>query len=297
MRLVSYAVSAGDTAGDADWRAGVLVGDRVVDAAAAGRQLADGAPLHSVRQVLRLGNRLGELGRAAAAADEAVGMLGEVRLAPPVPDPDKILCIGLNYRAHAAEAHMEAPVAPTAFAKFRNSLVGDGAAIVVPPAAHDIDYEGEMAVVIGRRCRRVDAADAMAAVAGVMPFNDVSARDLQMQTPQWTAGKAVDTFAPCGPALVLLDEIDDVQDLRISTRLNDDVVQDAQTSQMIFSVAEIIAFLSAVMTLEPGDIIATGTPEGVGFSRTPPLLMQPGDRVTVEIEGVGTLRNVVAREA
>jgi 2-keto-4-pentenoate hydratase/2-oxohepta-3-ene-1,7-dioic acid hydratase in catechol pathway len=130
-----------------------------------------------------------------------------------------------------------------------------------------------------------------------MALNDVSARDLQMQTPQWTAGKAVDTFSPCGPALVLLDEVDDLQDLRLTTRVNGQMVQDARTSQMIFGVAEIIAFLSSVMTLEPGDIIATGTPDGVGYTRDPPLFLQPGDRVVVDVEGVGTLHNVVEREA
>ncbi len=291
MRLVSYADAAGDL------RAGVVVGDRVVDAAGAGEALANGAgPLDSVRRVLGLGDRLGELARAALHADETVGALSDLRLGPPVPDPDKILCIGLNYRAHADETRIDAPAVPTAFAKFRNSLVGDGAAIVVPRATREVDYEGELAVVIGRRCRRVRPGDALAAVAGVMALNDVSARDLQMQTPQWTAGKAVDTFSPCGPALVLLDEVSDLQDLRLTTRLNGAVVQDARTSQMIFSVAEIIAFLSSVMTLEPGDIIATGTPEGVGFTRDPPLFLQPGDSVEVSVEGVGTLRNVVEAE-
>jgi acylpyruvate hydrolase len=293
MRLVSYASGA-----PGEWRAGVVVGDHVVDAERAGVALANGAgPLDTVRRVLGLGDRLGELASAAAASDEAVGALSDLRLGPPVPDPDKILCIGLNYRAHADETQIDAPAVPTAFAKFRNSLVGDGAAIVIPPAAHEVDYEGELAVVIGRRCRRVRPGEALAAVAGVMALNDVSARDLQMQTPQWTAGKAVDTFSPCGPALVLLDEVDDLQDLRLTTRVNGQVVQDARTSQMIFGVAEIIAFLSSVMTLEPGDVIATGTPDGVGYTRDPPLFLQPGDRVVVDVEGVGTLHNVVEREA
>jgi 2-keto-4-pentenoate hydratase/2-oxohepta-3-ene-1,7-dioic acid hydratase in catechol pathway len=292
MRLVSYGMGAGD--GDPRWRAGVVVDGRVVDAAraASAAGLGNGAPLDSVRRVLALGD---DLPRLAAAAADAEGV-GDVTLGPPVPDPDKILCIGLNYRAHAVETSLEAPPAPTAFAKFRNSLVGDGAPIVVPAATNEVDYEGELAVVIGRRCRRAGVGEALAAVAGVMPLNDVTARDLQFQTPQWTAGKAVDTFSPCGPELVLMDEVADLQDLRVTTRVNGTTLQDASTSQMIFSVAEIIAFLSASMTLEPGDIIATGTPEGVGFTREPPLFLQPGDEVEVEVGGVGTLRNVVERE-
>jgi acylpyruvate hydrolase len=222
---------------------------------------------------------------------------GAVRLGPPVPDPQKIVCLGLNYSDHAAEAGIEPPSAPMFFAKFPNSLVGPADDIVPPATTQAVDYEAELAVVIGRRGRNIDAADALDHVAGVMAFNDVSARDLQMANNLWTGGKAIDTFGPCGPALVTLDAVGDLQDLGVRTRVNGETVQDGSTSQMIFGVAETIAFLSQIMTLEPGDIIATGTPSGVGGSRTPPLFLQAGDVVEVEIDGVGTLRNPVAPAA
>jgi len=293
VRLVSYA-----TPGEDDWRAGVVRGGDVIDAERAGAALAhDGFDFTTVRGVLALGDRVGELAEAATDA-VPVGAATSLVLGPPVPDPEKILCIGLNYTAHAEETKLDAPAVPTVFAKFRNSLVGSGAAIMVPPvAAAELDFEGELAIVIGRRCSRVARADALKAVAGVMPLNDVSARDLQMQTPQWTAGKAVDTFAPCGPELVLLDEIDDVQGLRLETRVNGETVQSATTAQMIFDVGQVVSFLSSFMTLEVGDIIATGTPAGVGFTRTPPWFLRAGDEVEVEIEGVGLLRNAVEHEA
>jgi 2-keto-4-pentenoate hydratase/2-oxohepta-3-ene-1,7-dioic acid hydratase in catechol pathway len=233
---------------------------------------------------------------AAGASGEGIA-LDEVKLLPPVPDPDKILCIGLNYRDHAEETGMPAPPAPIVFAKFRNSLVGAGDPIVLPEASEAVDYEAELAVVIGQRCRSVDVADALDYVAGVMAFNDVSARDLQMQTGQWTMGKAIDTFAPCGPSLVFMDEIEDLQDLRVEARVNGETVQSGTTASMIFTVAEIIAFISRVMTLEPGDIIATGTPAGVGFARTPPLFIKPDDVVEIEIENVGLLANPVVEHA
>jgi 2-keto-4-pentenoate hydratase/2-oxohepta-3-ene-1,7-dioic acid hydratase in catechol pathway len=286
MRLVSYRRPGEDA-----WRAGVVRGDEIVDAA----QAMGEEGLSTVRGVLGLGDRLGELATAAAGA-EAVGEKGALELGPPVPDPDKILCIGLNYTAHAEETKLDSSAIPTVFAKFRNSLVGDGDPVLVPAATNEVDFEGELAVVIGRRCRRAGREEALAAVAGVMPLNDVSARDLQMQTPQWTAGKAVDTFAPCGPELVLMDEVDDIQSLRLTTRLNGEVVQDASTAQMIFDVAHIVSFLSSWMTLEVGDVIATGTPAGVGFTREPPLFMHAGDTVEVQIEGIGTLTNPIADE-
>ena len=292
MRLVSYA-----TPGEDGWRAGVVRGGDIVDAEHAGDALArDGFDFTTVRGVLALGDRVGELGEAATDA-VPVGAATSLVLGPPVPDPEKILCIGLNYTAHAEETKLDAPAVPTVFAKFRNSLVGSGAAIIVPPvAAAEVDFEGELAIVIGRRCSRVARADALNAVAGVMPLNDVSARDLQMQTPQWTAGKAVDTFAPCGPELVLLDEVDDLQRLRLETRVNGETVQSATTAQMIFDLGQIVSFLSSFMTLEVGDVIATGTPAGVGFTRKPPWFLRAGDEIEVEIEGVGLLRNEVEFE-
>jgi 2-keto-4-pentenoate hydratase/2-oxohepta-3-ene-1,7-dioic acid hydratase in catechol pathway len=247
----------------------------------------------SVRGVLERGR---DYWSAPATAGDPVA-LDDVRLLPPVPDPDKILCIGLNYRDHAEETGMPAPPAPIVFAKFRNSLAGPNDPIVLPEASQAVDYEAELAVVIGQRCRNVAAAGALDYVAGAMAFNDVSARDLQMQTSQWTMGKAIDTFAPCGPALVLMDEIGHLQDLRVETRVNGRTVQSGSTASMIFPVAELIEFISSVMTLEPGDIIATGTPAGVGFTRTPPLLIAADDLVEVEIENIGLLANPVVEHA
>jgi 2-keto-4-pentenoate hydratase/2-oxohepta-3-ene-1,7-dioic acid hydratase in catechol pathway len=281
MRLVTYTR-------DGASRSGVLLDGHVVDTAT----VAADAGLTSNRAVLQAGpDTWRRLADAAAGADGFP--LDGLHLGPPVADPDKIICLGLNYRDHAAESKLEVPAAPTLFAKFRNSLVGPADAIRLPAASAAVDYEAELAVVIGRRCKEVDEADALAYVAGVMALNDVSARDLQHQTSQWMAGKALDTFAPCGPALVFLDEIDDLQALAVRARVNGETVQDGTTADMVFSVAETIAFLSRLMTLEPGDIVSTGTPAGVGFSRDPKLLLQPGDLVEVEIEGVGTLANRV----
>lgn len=214
---------------------------------------------------------------------------------PPVPDPDKILCIGLNYREHARESGLEVPSVPVVFAKFRNSLVGPGAPIELPGVSLQIDYEGELAVVIGSRCKNIAATDALSVVAGYSAFNDVSARDLQLQVSQWTTGKAIDTFAPMGPGMTPAQLVPDPQKLELITRVNGQVVQQTSTADMIFSVAEIIAYLSRSITLEPGDIIATGTPSGVGFKREPALFLKPGDVVEVEISSIGLLSNPVTR--
>lgn len=293
MRYVSYRPAG---SADGPWRAGVLRDTEIVDASeAVGPAL--GVTISSVRDLLGCGDRLAEVATAVAGAATTTP-LAQATLGPPVPDPDKILCIGLNYVEHADEVQLDATATPTVFAKFRNSLIGPEMPITVPPAAaHEVDFEGELAIVIGRRCRRVAREQALEYVAGVMPFNDVSARDLQMRTSQWTTGKAVDTFGPCGPALVLLDEVPDLSRLRLTTRVNGNVVQDATTDLMIFDVPAIVAHLSSVMTLEVGDIIATGTPSGVGFTRQPPLFLTPGDRVEVEIEGIGLLRNDVEAES
>ncbi|SPT51248.1 fumarylacetoacetate hydrolase family protein [Actinomadura madurae] len=277
-------------------RAGVVVGGSLVDLATAVRRA--GRPTlapATVREYLASGFEHAPVHRAAVelAGESAAVPSADVRLLPPVPDPDKILCIGLNYRDHAAEAGLALPSHPMVFAKFRNSLVGCADPIVLPGIPDRIDYEAELAVVIGRTGREIPESAALDHVAGVMTFNDVSARDLQNATSQWTLGKSVDTFGPCGPHLVTLDEIDDIADLQLRTRVNEALVQDGTTAQMVFSVPELVAYLSRAMTLEPGDIIATGTPAGVGFKRTPPVLLTEGDLVEVEIPGVGTTRNPV----
>jgi 2-keto-4-pentenoate hydratase/2-oxohepta-3-ene-1,7-dioic acid hydratase in catechol pathway len=179
------------------------------------------------------------------------------------------------------------------FAKFPNALIAAGDPIELPAVSEEVDYEGELAVVIGRRCKDVAEADALDAVAGYMPFNDVSARDIQLRTSQWISGKALDTSGPSGPALVLRDEVPDPQALRIVTTLNGEVLQESSTDQMIFPVRRLVAYISALMTLEPGDVIATGTPAGVGFKRTPPIYLRAGDTVQVAIDGLGTLENPV----
>jgi len=280
VRLLSYDDGTGP-------QAGIQVGGGIVALAALD------APADSVRGLLQALDAAGlaELGERAAGADGQLA-LADVRLLAPVPDPEKIVCLGLNYRDHAAEAGQEIPAAPMWFAKFANSLIGSGEPIVLPPAhAEHVDYEAELAVVIGRPALRVPAERALDYVAGAMPFNDVSARDLQFQNPLWCSGKAIDTFAPCGPALVTLDEIGDLQSLRLRTRIDGEVVQQGTTANQIFGVAETIAWLSRTMTLKPGDIVATGTPAGVGASQG--RFLREGQVVEVEVEGLGAVSNHV----
>jgi 2-keto-4-pentenoate hydratase/2-oxohepta-3-ene-1,7-dioic acid hydratase in catechol pathway len=283
VRLLTYDEGTGPAAG-------VLLDDGVVPA----RALE--APASSVRGLLEAldASGLAALGERAAAASERL-QLQSVRLLAPVPHPEKVVCLGLNYRDHAAESGQEPPAAPLWFAKFANSLIGSGEEIVIPAAHPDyVDYEAELAVVVGRRAHRIEAGEALSHLAGAMPFNDVSARDLQLQNQLWTSGKAIDTFAPCGPALVTLDEIPDIQDLAVRTRVNGVVRQEGTTREQILGVAEAVAWLSRTMTLLPGDIIATGTPAGVGASQG--LFLHPGDTVEVEVEGLGRLTNPVRGE-
>ena len=227
------------------------------------------------------------------ATDAPPVPLGSVHLLAPVPRPGKVICIGLNYRDHAEESGLPLPEVPILFPKFANSVIGPGAPIVVPPETSEPDFEAELGVVIGRTARRVGIDDALSFVAGYTCMNDVSARDLQNRTTQWMLGKAIDTFLPCGPWLVTADEIPDPQALAIRLRLNGRELQSSSTEQMVFGVAELVASISLTMTLEPGDLIATGTPPGVGFARTPPVWLRNGDEVEVEIEGIGTLSNPV----
>jgi 2-keto-4-pentenoate hydratase/2-oxohepta-3-ene-1,7-dioic acid hydratase in catechol pathway len=299
MRLVSFRPS-----GEALLRSGIETAAGVADtehvAELAGFGERDRAALSSTRAAIALGReRLVELGRLAESLTSELQERGalhgrdNVHLGPPVPDPQKIICLGLNYRDHAREAGLATPSVPMFFAKWANSLIGPSDPIVPPRTTKQVDYEAELAVVIGDRVYDVDTDHALDHVVGVMVLNDVSARDLQLANTLWTGGKAIDTFAPCGPALVTLEEIEDIQALPLRTRVNGQVVQDGNTADMIFGVARTVAFLSQIMTLEPGDIIATGTPAGVGMSRTPQLFLDTGDIVEVEIEGVGTLRNEV----
>jgi 2-keto-4-pentenoate hydratase/2-oxohepta-3-ene-1,7-dioic acid hydratase in catechol pathway len=213
----------------------------------------------------------------------------------PIDRPSKILCVGLNYRDHASESKMELPSEPLLFAKWPNALVGHGAPIVLPHQAAETDYEAELGVVIGRGGRNIAATDALAHVAGYVCANDVSSRAVQFADGQWTRGKSFDTFCPVGPELVPADQIADPQALRIRCLVNGEALQDASTADMIFSVAEVIAYISDGIELVAGDLILTGTPPGVGFARTPPVYLEDGDEVTVEIEGIGALSNPVRR--
>jgi acylpyruvate hydrolase len=278
---------------DGTSRPGVWTDRGIVDLPAADPSLPG-----TLLEILRLGDAGIARARAAAeAAQAAVIVPGEgVILLPPIQNPAKIICIGLNYRDHAAEVKLPLPDYPSVFAKWPNTLIGNGAEIVIPPESHRVDYEAELAFVVGRRARRVAEAEALQYVAGYMNFNDVSVRDYQARTSQWTIGKVFDTHGPCGPFLVTRDAIPDPQQLRIRTTIGAEVLQDSSTSEMVFGVARILAELSAVMTLEPGDIVATGTPAGVGTSRNPRRWIKPGERVRIEIEGLGVLENpAVAR--
>jgi 2-keto-4-pentenoate hydratase/2-oxohepta-3-ene-1,7-dioic acid hydratase in catechol pathway len=220
-----------------------------------------------------------------------------IRYLPPIEAPQKIVCIGLNYRDHAAEVNLPLPTEVTAFAKYANSLVGNGAAVEIPRESDKVDYEAELAFVIGKRGRHIGEKEAYDYVAGYTIVNDVSVRDYQMRTSQWMLGKVFDTHAPCGPVIVTTDEIPDPQTLAIRTLVDGEVLQDSNTSQLVFTVPRLIAELSSIMTLEPGDIVATGTPAGVGTSRTPKRWLRPGEWVRVEIEKIGALENPVVSAA
>jgi 2-keto-4-pentenoate hydratase/2-oxohepta-3-ene-1,7-dioic acid hydratase in catechol pathway len=216
-----------------------------------------------------------------------------VRLEAPVPLPRKVICIGLNYRDHAREAKLDLPESPLVFSKFSSAVIGPEAPIVVPPGSEKVDFEAELGVVIGRRARSVTVEQAMDCVLGYTNLNDVSARDFQFADGQWQRGKSCDSFCPIGEAIVTREEVRDPHHLSIRLRLNGKTLQDSSTDQLVFGVPELVSYLSQTVTLEPGDLIATGTPPGVGFARTPPVFMQPGDRVEVEIEGLGVLSNPV----
>jgi 2-keto-4-pentenoate hydratase/2-oxohepta-3-ene-1,7-dioic acid hydratase in catechol pathway len=234
---------------------------------------------------------------AAAPAGADATTLDGVRLQSPLTAPSKVLAIGLNYADHARESGLEPPKAPVTFVKTPNSIVGPGDDIRYAKDDTDqVDYEAELAVVIGRRARRVSEADALSYVFGYTACNDVSARDAQFADGQWIRGKSFDTFCPLGPWVVTADEIPDPQSLRIACRVNGTTLQDSTTGEMIFGVAAIISYLSRFMTLEPGDVIATGTPFGVGFARTPPVFLLNGDVVDVDIEGIGVLTNPIVVE-
>ena len=220
----------------------------------------------------------------------------DTTLLAPILRPPKIICIGLNYRDHAEESKLAIPEVPTVFSKFSTAVTGHKHPIVLPKNSTKPDYEAEFAVVIGNGGRHIAEENWREHVFGYTILNDVSARDFQMATSQWMIGKTFDTFAPMGPVIVTADEIADPHNLRISLTLNGETMQDSNTSNLIFKIPQLIAHLSSVFTLEPGDVIATGTPAGVGFARKPPRWLRPGDEVTIRVEGVGELTNPVVAE-
>lgn len=307
MRLLTFDHDGAARAGAALDGAG---GSLVIDLASAsdlfGSAPQDAAvPLASVHDILAGGDAARSLvasivGRAATDDGRelllklgAAHKLADVRCLPPIARPGKIVCIGQNYRAHILEMGRELPKYPVLFAKFSNTLVGHEAPIVLPRVSEQVDYEAELMVVVGRRCKDIAPADALACVAGYTIFNDVSVRDYQRRTTQFLQGKTFDTAGPVGPYIVTADEIADPHNLRISLRLNGETMQDGNTSDFIFNIPTVVSYLSEIMTLEPGDLIATGTPEGVGAARDPQVFLKPGDVVEVEIEGLGVLRNPV----
>ena len=246
--------------------------------------------MNAARDALKLIARLG----ADGARERGLARRAEsVRLRAPVPRPTKLILVGLNYRDHAEEAGMKIPEVPTIFSKYANCVIGPGDAIKIPKVSAMIDYEAEYAFVVGRAGRDITPDRAMDYVAGYTIVNDVSCRDYQMKTGQWMIGKTFDTFAPMGPYLVTRDEIADPHNLEISLQLNGQRMQHSNTRNLIFKTEHLIAFLSQIFTFEPGDVVSTGTPGGVGFARKPPVFMKAGDRVRVEVEGLGALENPV----
>ncbi|RGE22366.1 fumarylacetoacetate hydrolase family protein [Leucobacter sp. wl10] len=298
MKIVSYAHDSGA-------RGGVLVDDSVYDLEDL-LDAADGAVFGStasVREFLSLyGDRLGALSAeivrlAGANARDRVGARSEVRLTAPLPDPAKVLCVGLNYRDHVAETGRALPEYPDIFPKFASTMIGPEDEIGGADITENLDFEGELAVVIGRSASRVGPDEALDHVAGFAVLNDITARDLQYRGTQWLAGKSVDGSTPWGPAIVTLDEVGDPQSLELATRVNGVELQRSNTRHQIFRVADIVSYLSRFLTLSPGDVIATGTPQGIGAKRNPPIWLHPGDEIEIEIERVGVLSNRVADPA
>ncbi len=276
MRLVTYSHAGAAPA------AGIVLDGRVVSLQAIG--YAD------VVSFLRDGDAA--IAKAGGlSADASAPKLEDVKLHAPVPKPDKFICIGLNYRDHAIESGMDIPELPTVFTKYPNAVCGHEDDVILPSVSKQVDYEAEFAFVIGKRCKNVPKENWKDVVFGYTIVHDVSARDYQLATSQWTIGKTFDTFGPMGPTLVSKDEIEDPHNLRISLDLNGKTLQDSNTSQFVFDIPYLVNYLSTVMTLEPGDVISTGTPPGVGFARKPPIFMKPGDEAIVKIEGLGELRN------
>ncbi|MCB0868354.1 MAG: fumarylacetoacetate hydrolase family protein [Solirubrobacterales bacterium] len=283
MRLVTYASDRGP-------RAGVQTEAGVIDA----WDLIGGETESSLKDLIASG-RLDEVKSAVDSGSGQALLVGPGGILTPVPDPDKIICIGLNYSAHAEETGMDLPKAPTIFGKYRNALVPDRATVKLPEASRKVDYEAEVAFVVGRRASDVKVDDALDHVAGYTLLNDLSARDLQGLTMQWMAGKVFDGSAPCGPALVTPDEAGPHNEIGIAMHVNGEERQSSSTADLIFPVPQLISTLSSWMTLEPGDIISTGTPSGVGLAMDPRTWLEDGDELVVSSPQIGELTTMIAR--
>jgi len=279
MRLVTYRDQGREGAG-------VQTPEGVIDAAP-----VLGVESIGVRELIAAG-RVEELARGLEGGGP--DPFADPELLPPLPDPDKIVCIGLNYRSHAAEAGIDPPEQPTFFAKFRNALAPAGATVELPGASEKVDYEAEIAFIVGRRSKDLEPDDALDSIAGYMLLDDLSARDLQFATPQWMPGKVFDGSAPCGPAIVTPDEAGAPDEISFALDLNGERMQDASTSDLIFSIPELVARLSRWMTLEPGDIVSTGTPSGVGSVRQPRVWLKAGDEIVITSPTLGELRTTIA---
>jgi 2-keto-4-pentenoate hydratase/2-oxohepta-3-ene-1,7-dioic acid hydratase in catechol pathway len=289
MKLVTF-----QQASNASYRIGALISDtEIADLTAFTSKT--GLSAYDTLECFDLDGRFYKNARAAVDSGSfpAIIKRGDVKLASPVPRPGKIICIGLNYRDHAAESGMDIPKSPVIFSKFSSCAIGPKEPIFIPSASAQSDYEAELAFIVGRHVRNVSRDTALDNIFGYTNFNDVSARDFQFADGQWQRGKSCETFAPMGPFVATTDEVPDPQNLSIKLRLNGETMQDSNTEQMIFGVAELVEFLSRHVTLEPGDVVATGTPPGVGFARKPPVYLKDGDLVEVEIERLGVLSNPV----
>jgi 2-keto-4-pentenoate hydratase/2-oxohepta-3-ene-1,7-dioic acid hydratase in catechol pathway len=284
LRLVSFKKNGGSAAG-------ILKEDGIFPLSDLGYPDAlafVGAGAQALDQAERITSKL---------SGKSLPPLGSVQLLAPIPRPPKILCVGLNYRDHALESGMEIPRVPTVFAKFSTAVTGSGLPIVIPPTTQQPDYEAELAVVIGKRGECVAQKDWQDYVFGYTILNDVSARDIQLATSQWTLGKSLPTFAPVGPHIVTRDEVPDPHVLDIRLCIGNETLQSSNTREFIFGVPEMIEYISRFLTLEAGDIISTGTPSGVGLGRKPPRWLRPGDEVVIEIDRIGVLRNPVIAAA
>jgi len=272
-------------------RVGVRSGQGVVDL-----NLVDAGIPPDMRGLLSGGDDVMCAARAALARGDGVIPASEIRVLAPITDPEKVVCIGLNYLDHAKECGMPIPEEPVVFSKYPTTIVGPGEEVVKPPETQKMDYEVEFVAVVGKGGRRIPESEALDHIAGYTVGNDVSARDYQLEKPQgqWMMGKTFDTFAPIGPEIVTSDEVGDPHNLDIRCTLNGETVQESSTNQLIFGVDKLVAYLSHVFTLTPGDLIFTGTPGGVGMGRSPQLWLKPGDRVACEVDGVGRLENPVA---